>query len=80
MVCPKCGSANVNVTVINEAKLKRKHGFVWWLFIGWWWRLIWFIVFGWWYLLFRLIRGNKKIVNVQKTVAVCQNCGHSWKI
>lgn len=38
MKCPKCGSENVNVQVINEVTFKDKHhGVIWWLFIGWWW-------------------------------------------
>ena len=35
--CVKCGSENVNVQVVTEATLKeKKHGALYWLFIGWW--------------------------------------------
>ena len=38
MKCPRCGSTNVIVTIVNESQLvKDKPGCVWWLFIGWWW-------------------------------------------
>lgn len=79
MICPKCGSSNISASAINEVHEKSRHGVLWWIFIGWWWRLIWFIFFGWWYLIYRAIKGGKKVVNVQKTVCVCQNCGHRWE-
>ena len=38
MICPKCGSQNVAIQVVNEVKLKNAHhGCLWWLIIGWWW-------------------------------------------
>ena len=38
MNCPKRGSENVNIQVVNEQKLVTKHhGLLWWLCIGWWW-------------------------------------------
>ena len=81
MVCPKCHSGNVNTTVVSDVKMKNKHGAGFWIFVGWWWELIKFVVFGWIYLLIRLIVGKKKkIVTKQVTMAVCQNCGYSWRI
>ena len=43
MTCPKCGSEFVNVQMVTEQKLvKKKHGWLYWLTIGWWWEpLIW---------------------------------------
>lgn len=79
MICPRCGSNNVNVNVINEVYQKPQHGVLWWIFIGWWWRILWFIFFGMWYILWRALRGGKKTVNVQRTMCVCQTCGHSWE-
>lgn len=85
MTCKKCGSNNVNVQVINEVYLKKQHhSLMWWLCIGWWLELIlWALLFG--YKLFiTLVRiatgGKKKTVNKQKTIAVCQNCGHKWNV
>lgn len=36
IVCPKCGSTNVNVTFVQDQKLKNDHGScLYWLLIGW---------------------------------------------
>ena len=45
IVCPKCGSTNVNVTFVQDQKLKNDHGScLYWLLIGWWWKPIkWFL-------------------------------------
>ena len=35
MICPKCGSENVKVQVINEVHMKNvHHGCLWWLIIA----------------------------------------------
>lgn len=80
MQCPKCGSTNISASVINEVHTKPEHGCLWWILVGWWWRLIWFIFFGWYYLIWRAIRGGRRVENVQKTVCLCQYCGHRWEI
>lgn len=47
MICPNCGSANVNVVTHQEQRssitggttvitAKRGHGCAYWLFVGWW--------------------------------------------
>ena len=80
MTCPKCGSENVNVQVINEVKLKNQHhGVIWWLFVGWWWIFVKWLVFTIPALIFAIF-GRKKQKAVNKTVAkcVCQNCGNTW--
>lgn len=81
MNCPKCGSENVNVQVVNEQKLVTKHHeIIWWLCIGWWW-----ILFKWLFLTVPallaaiFIGKRKKIKNITKTMRVCQNCGYHWK-
>ena len=85
MVCPKCGSNNVNVQMTNQVFLKRKHRSIlaWLLF--WWWveMLLWiFLTIPRLIVAFlRLIFGGKqKAVNVTKKYAVCQDCGNSWEI
>ena len=49
MVCPKCGSENVNIQMLQEnrgsvtktkTKYKTGHGCLWWLAIGWWWWMV----------------------------------------
>lgn len=82
MTCPKCKSENVNVSIVNQAQLvKKHHGVVWWLLIGWWWVPIWWMYFT----LFAIIVAifapkRQKLKYKEKTVCVCQNCGHSWEI
>ena len=80
LVCPKCGSDNINVQVVNETYLKDKHhGILWWICIGWWW-----IIVKWLFLtvpaLFFKLFGHKKqkAVNKQRSVCVCQKCGYHW--
>ncbi len=71
-----------NKVVIQQAKKSR--GCIYWLAIGWWWKPIYWLMFGWWKrLLFGggirsglNVSGNKSI---NRTIAVCQNCGYSWK-
>ena len=82
MKCPKCGSENVDIQIVTTSKLKNKHhGLVYWLCFGW------FIDLMLWIFLtiprlFVVIFGYKKqkIVQKQQSMAVCQNCGHNWKV
>jgi len=74
MKCLKCGSENVNIQAVATVKTKR-HGAMWWLFVGWWW-----IPFKWLFLflpalIVKLIRG-KRTENIIQSQAVCQNCGN----
>ena len=82
MKCPKCKSTNVRVQTINEVELKNDHhGVLWWLFIGWWWVPVKWIHFTMLALIFKLFgRKKQKAVNRRRTVATCQNCGHSWNV
>ena len=95
-ICPKCSSDNItfqreqsanigaqqNKVVIMDAKEKK--GCIYWLCIGWWWRPIRFICYGWFKDLFS--RKKKGGINlginktINHTVAICQNCGNSWKV
>ena len=70
MVCPKCHSENVNVQQVSEMK---KRGCLSTLLII----ILLFVPIIGWIADFMLIRGRKS-----KTVgyAVCQNCGHRWKV
>lgn len=102
--CPNCGSVNITMQVFQEdagtttvsrtkSKYKEKrHGLLWWIFIGWWW---WFIDLLLWVFLFpiKLIQAatrkkkykgkattvSQSVNQVKyKTMCVCGNCGHSW--
>jgi len=69
IVCPKCGSDNVTVSVNTYVKSKRR-SFLWNLFM--------IVVTAGFWLLWMLIRRRKEKVVTQKT-AVCGNCAYSWK-
>lgn len=79
MVCPKCKSENVNVQVVNEVKIKKGHGFIWWICIGWWW-----VPCKWFFFtipaLILAIFGHRKttVKNKQVSKCVCQACGNVW--
>ena len=82
MNCEKCGSNNVQIQVVNESKLVTKHhGVMWWLFISWWWIPIKWILLTIPALLAAIFVGKrKKIKNITKKMAICQNCGNHWNI
>lgn len=75
--------ASTNKVVIQQAKKSR--GCMYWAFIGWWWQPMYWLCFGWWWRLFFGGR-NKSGLNfkadktLNHTIAVCQNCGYSWKV
>lgn len=89
MQCPKCNSENVNIQreqtgTIGGARTygNKRHGLIYWTFVGWW---IWFFKIM--LLPLRMLFGRRKGLNTltaqktfNKTVAVCQNCGHHWKV
>lgn len=81
MVCPSCGSKNVNVQIVTESKLvDRHHGIIWWLCVGWWW-----IFFKWLFLTVPallakiFIPKRQKMKQKQITMCVCQACGNKWE-
>lgn len=82
MKCPKCGSENVNTSVVNEVTLKNKgKGVLYYLFVWWWWVWIKWLVFTLPALILTLFGHKKqKAVNKEKTVCVCQSCGYSWDL
>ncbi len=77
MVCPKCGSENVNVQAVTTVS-KKKHGIMWWLLVSWWIWIFWLLAFI-PMAIIKLLKG-KKYVSKTHTQAVCQNCGNSWRI
>ena len=96
MTCPKCGSENVLVQReqtasigANTQKIKgeKRHGCMYWLCFGWLISVFKAIFHVCTLGLFRRKRkelGKTTGVNAQKTfnrtTAVCQNCGHHWKV
>lgn len=82
MKCPKCGSENINVQMVTETRMKeKKHGIVYWVLIGWWWRPILWFVFTLPMLLISIFKPKKyKMTSKTKKVAVCNSCGKSWNV
>lgn len=94
MICPKCGSENVEVQVFQEVKgsktkikMKEKgHGCFYWLCFGW---LI--DLFSWMFFFFprallhigrrKKYKGSEKTTNSTAYVSsyICKNCGHHWE-
>lgn len=79
------GNIGVGTNRVVIQQPRKSHGCLYWLCFGWLWKFIYWLCFGWWLgLLFGgrnkggwNIHGNKTI---NRTMAVCQNCGHSWKV
>lgn len=73
--------AGTNRVVIQPAK--KSHGCLYWLCFGWWLQPLYWLTIGWWWsLLFGgRNRGGLNIYGsktINRTVAICQNCGYSW--
>ena len=82
MQCPKCHSTNINVQAVTDVKLKtKKKSFWYWVTIGWIVEPMFWIFLTIPKLFFELF-SPRKVQTQSKTnkVAICQNCGHSWKI
>lgn len=82
MTCPKCGNANIQVQMVSEAQLKKKHhGVIYWLLFGWWFHMLMWTFLTLPMLIIKIFRPAKyKIKTTSKPMAVCQSCGHSWEI
>lgn len=78
MQCPKCGSNNVNVQAVSIVKNKH-HGVIYWLCFGWFIDLMLWIFLTIPRLIVAIFKPNKVKTKV-KNFAVCQNCGHKWKV
>lgn len=73
MKCPKCGSDNIVVQAITETKTKRR-GCIGWFF----WILLAICTLG--LILIIPLLTNSKTKSKTHSEAVCQNCGHRWKV
>ena len=75
--------AGTNRVVIEQPR--KSHGCLYWLCCGWIFSFMYWIMIGWWWGLFfgRKKRGGLNFhanKSINRTVAICQTCGHSWKI
>lgn len=77
MICRRCRSNNVNVQAVTETKTKRR-GIFYWLF-GWIIDLMLWIFLTVPRLLVALF-GSRRVVSKTTTQAICQSCGHRWKV
>lgn len=89
--CPKCGSTKVQVS-----QEKSKHGFLWFLLVGWiygiWWlfkaavALAVLIYFDWWWAIIKKKEGkgyvwlSKRIIQNKTKLCYCQKCHNNFKV
>lgn len=68
--------------MVTEQKFKRKRkGFLYWVTIGWFVELMLWLFLTLPKLIYELFKPRKyKVKSKTKKIAVCQNCGHSWKV
>ena len=78
MTCPRCRSTNVNVQAVSVVKNKH-HGVFYWLLFGWLVDLLLWIFLTIPRLLVAIF-GGKRVKTTVHSEAVCQNCGHRWKV
>jgi len=81
MHCPKCKSENVKIEMVTEQKFKRKKKtLLYWITIGWFVELFLWIFLTLPKLIYELFKPNRyKVKTKTKKIAICQNCGHTWK-
>ncbi len=82
MKCPKCSSTHVIIQLLTDTQIStKKKSFLYWTTIGWFIEPLLWIFLTIPKLLFELLSPRKlKVKSTQHKSAVCQNCGHSWKI
>lgn len=77
MICKKCNSGNVNVQAVTEIKKKKKGLFYW--TIGWAIDLMLWIFLTLPRLIVAIFK-PKKMVSKTRKMAICQECGNSWRV
>jgi DNA-directed RNA polymerase subunit RPC12/RpoP len=72
MRCGRCGSENINISIVTDIKTKNRGCLAWSM-----WILLAICTFG----LILIIPAitNTKVRTKQRKIATCQYCGHSWK-
>lgn len=76
--CPKCGG-NLNYQLHSTSIAQNRHGFIYWILIGWWLHPVLYFFATLPMIIWRIIRPNRKQKSISKTVGVCQNCGYTTK-
>ena len=82
MNCPNCKSENIKIDIVVEQQLKRKKkSLLYWLSIGWFIEPMLWIFLTMPKLLYELFKPKRyKVKTKAEKIAICQNCGHAWKI
>lgn len=75
--CKKCKSHNIVIQAVG-VEVKKKKGWKYWLLGGWIIDILSWIFLLFWRAIYAIFRKKTKI-ETQK-IAICQNCGHSWKL
>lgn len=102
--CQRCGGTNIAVQVMQEnyggamqtvtksKTYEKRHGILWWLFVGWWWWIIdiflWLFAFP-FRAIVALTRKKKYVTKgvtytsqqnriAYRKICACQQCGNSW--
>ena len=73
MICPRCGSNNVLVQAVSQVKTKNRGCLDW---LGW--MILAIFTFG--LILIIPLLTNSTSNSKAHTEAVCQSCGHRWKV
>lgn len=77
MTCPKCGSENVNIQMVQTgASSKTKNKGCLFTLVRW---LLIICTLGLW-LVFGKKKASTKTKFQNKKVAICQNCGNQWEV
>lgn len=81
LICPKCGSDNTRIEVVNTIHLKRKRNWFYWI------SCLWMIDILLWIgmflprLIFQLLKGKTyKTTNKIEKHLICNDCGYNGKI
>jgi hypothetical protein len=79
------GNIGVGQNRVTIQEPKKHHGLLYWVSCVWMFKLIYWMCIGWWWkLLFGWKSHGGLNLNANKTLrstfAICQSCGHSWKV
>lgn len=79
--CPKCGSEEIKYQVVANTKTKERSigGWIYYVFIGLWIDIVLWLIATIPMLLIKIFHKGK-IETKTETLAVCQNCGNTWKV
>lgn len=73
MICPRCHSNNVNVQAITVEKTTKRGC------LGWFFWILFSMITSLWFLIIPVATNERTRSKIQN-LAICQHCGHRWKI